>query len=101
MNGKVIASQFRIAKLLGQGGMGSVYLAEQMPGRVEEAIPFFRQQLAGTSGVTTTETEVNGAPYFVVSAEGHTLPFRTLAVMKTPDALRPASGDWVQISISK
>lgn len=73
----------------------------QMPGKVEQAIPFFRQQLAGKSGVTTTETEVNGAPYFVVSAEGHKLPFSTLAVMKTPDALRPASGDWVQISISK
>ncbi len=30
MNGKVIASQFRISKLLGQGGMDSVYLAEQI-----------------------------------------------------------------------
>jgi FlaA1/EpsC-like NDP-sugar epimerase len=64
-------------------------------------IPFFRKQVAGKTGITTTETEVDGTPYFVVSAEGHKLPFSALAIMKTPDALKPASGEWVQISISK
>lgn len=73
----------------------------QMPGSTDKVIPFFRKQVAGKSGVTATETEVNGSAYFVASVEGRALPFRTLAVMKTPDSLRPGTGDWVQISISK
>jgi len=73
----------------------------QISGPVDNVVTFFRKQLAGKPGVTWVETDVDGSPYFVVSVENHKLPFGHLAVTKTPDALKPASGDWVQISIGK
>ncbi len=47
--GKILASQYRIERLLGSGGWGNVYLAEHMALANKVAIKILHQHLGGTS----------------------------------------------------
>jgi serine/threonine protein kinase len=73
----------------------------QAKGPPTEHAAWFRSQFTGKPGVTFIETDVDGAPYFVASAKDDGLPYTNVAMMKTPDALKPSPGDWTQISITK
>src|SRR5690348_16955468 len=45
--GSVLASKFRVGAVLGEGGMGKVYKAEQVPLGIEVVIKVLHPQLAG------------------------------------------------------
>jgi hypothetical protein len=73
----------------------------QAPGLPGNYATWFRGQFVGKPGITIVETEVDGSPYLIATAKDKRLPFANVAVMKTPDTLKPGAGDWTQITITK
>src|SRR5215831_11889685 len=51
MIGQVLGGRYQIVEPLGQGGMGSVYLAETLPDEVEVAIKIVRPENSGNATV--------------------------------------------------
>ncbi|MCC6876054.1 MAG: serine/threonine protein kinase [Sandaracinaceae bacterium] len=51
MIGQVLGGRYQIVEPLGQGGMGSVYLAERLPDELEVAIKIVRPEQAGNATV--------------------------------------------------
>jgi serine/threonine-protein kinase len=51
MIGQVLGDRYQIVEPLGQGGMGSVYLAERLPDELEVAIKIVRPEHAGNATV--------------------------------------------------
>ncbi len=51
MIGQVLGGRYQIVEPLGQGGMGSVYLAERLPDELEVAIKIVRPEHAGNATV--------------------------------------------------
>ena len=55
LTGRVIASQFRVERKLGQGGMGAVYLAEQLEMGRQVVLKVMRPSLLGSAAAPVIE----------------------------------------------
>ena len=73
----------------------------QAPGLPGKYAAWFRGQFVDKPGITIVETAVNDSPYLIATVSDKSLPFANVAVMKTPDTLKPGAGDWTQITITK
>lgn len=73
----------------------------QAPGLPGKYAAWFRGQFVDRPGVTIVETEVGGSPYLIATASNKAASFTNVAVMKTPDTLKPGAGDWTQVTITK